>query len=110
HITALAARYAIENDLKRLSSISQNNRFMNLLRTFASLGEQSESAIQRRLTQRAGLDEARIKALTDKIASGQRLETADVADAMFLINRDANFPLTLTTRRLWWVQSPWARL
>ncbi len=107
HVAALIATYGIDKDIRTLMKREDSKTISPVLDFFYN--DPSTRAIERRAEKVQLTDEDVIR-LREKILSGERLVVGDIKKAAFLFNRDTNFPLTLTTERLWWRRSPGMRL
>ncbi len=106
YVAALVATYGIQRDVNKLMKMGVLEDKAPVLGFFSKLGLET---IERRM-EKVELSDDDILQLRDKLNSGENLTVDDVKGAAFLYNRDTNFPLTLTTERLWWRKNTGLRL
>jgi len=104
---ALGAKMKLERDIQLYLNAKPDSRLGNLFKAIQNLGENTEAQIAERIKE-AGLAGKTTEEMVDILikSKGADMPPIEVQAVMHRAARDQAFPVILSTKRLWWDDSP----
>jgi len=106
---ALLKSMQVQKDLATLGKIEASGKVHNRIRSLLSLGWKSRDELYRRL-ESSWVTERSTQDILFRATSSPGLSQNDLDSIMHRAVRDLAFPVSLSTKRIWWNDNPWFRL
>ncbi|MCB7129171.1 MAG: hypothetical protein J3T61_06515, partial [Candidatus Brocadiales bacterium] len=108
---AVVAKLKLERDIQLYLEAKPESRLGKIFKAIQGLGENTEKQITDRIKE-AGLAEKSTEEMVDLLAKskGADLLPIEIQAVLHRAVRDQAFPVILSTKRLWWEDSPFAKV